>query len=56
MELTFLYNNVNIFKKIYLLGLLDNNAKWILTTIWLRTNRKRRKKRTKRKIKNTYKK
>jgi hypothetical protein len=27
MELTFLYNNVNIFKKIYLLGLLDNNAK-----------------------------
>lgn len=27
MELTFLHNNVNIFKKIYLLGLLDNNAK-----------------------------
>lgn len=26
-ELTFLYNNVNIMKKIYLLGLLDNNAK-----------------------------
>lgn len=26
-ELTFLYNNVNIMKKIYLLDLLDNNAK-----------------------------
>lgn len=25
-ELTFLYNNVNILKKIYLLGLLDNNT------------------------------